>query len=322
MKDAILGSGRRYGNPNVVLLSGGVGGARMARALTSVLAPGCLTVIVNVGDDDRIYGVHVAADLDTVTYTLADVAGPHGWGVADDTFVVLEQLGRLGADTTFRLGDRDLATCLLRTEALAAGEPLSRVTGRIARALGVDAEIVPASDDPIRTVLLTAEGEQLAFQEYFVRRGQQDTVVGLRFEGAARARAPLGLPTAITTADLVVIAPSNPPLSIWPILAVDDLAAAVAAHERVVAVSPLFGGKPLKGPADRVMHGLGLAAGNAGVLEAYHGFITDLVVDEGDAADVPTLSDRGVGAHAADTRLTGPDRGKAFAGWLLDRFLP
>jgi LPPG:FO 2-phospho-L-lactate transferase len=293
--------------PTVALLSGGVGGARAARGFAGVLAPDELTVIGNVGDDDLMYGVLVSADLDTIVYTLAGVEGPHGWGRAGDTFTVMDALAALGTDTTFRLGDLDLATCLLRTAALGAGEPLSSVTARIAAALGVEHRVVPATDDPLRTRLRAVSGRWMSFQEYFVLRAQADEVAEVVFDGAETATAAPGVVDAITHADLVVVAPSNPVLSVWPILAVGEIAQAVADAKRVVAVSPLFRGKALKGPADRVMASLGLLPGTLGVLEAYRGLLSDLVVDVGDAADVGLSED--VRIHALDTRIA--DRASA-----------
>jgi LPPG:FO 2-phospho-L-lactate transferase len=293
--------------PTVALLSGGVGGARAARGFAGVLAPDELTVIGNVGDDDLMYGVLVSADLDTIVYTLAGVEGPHGWGRAGDTFTVMDALAALGTDTTFRLGDLDLATCLLRTAALGAGEPLSSVTARIAAALGVEHRVVPATDDPLRTRLRAVSGRWMSFQEYFVLHAQADEVAEVVFDGAETATAAPGVVDAITHADLVVVAPSNPVLSVWPILAVGEIAQAVADAKRVVAVSPLFRGKALKGPADRVMASLGLLPGTLGVLEAYRGLLSDLVVDVGDAADVGLSED--VRIHALDTRIA--DRASA-----------
>ncbi len=300
-----------------MLLSGGVGGARLARGLARVVPADLLTVVVNVGDDDEVYGVHVAADVDTVVYTLAGREGPHGWGVAGDTFTVMGHLSDLGVDTSFRLGDRDLATCLHRTAALRAGQPLSSVTAGIALELGVLPTVLPATDDRLRTKLRVAGGEWLSFQDYFVRRGHADEVIGIEFEGAAEAKPAPGVADAIAAADLVVIAPSNPPLSIWPILAVGALREAVATAGRVVAVSPLFGGKAVKGPAAEVMATLGLPQGNAGVAAAYEGLITDLVVDTGDAADI-SLAGEHLAVHAADTRIADPDAAARFGAWLLE----
>jgi LPPG:FO 2-phospho-L-lactate transferase len=291
----------------------------MARALAGVLAPDRLTVVVNVGDDDTMYGAYVSADLDTVSYTLAGIQGPHGWGMEGDTFHVMDEMSRRGIDTSFRLGDRDLATCLYRTASLEAGRPLSEVTAAITQGLGVATRVMPATDDRLRTRVRIADGTWLAFQEYFVLRRNQDTVTELEYAGAEASTPAPGVLDAIARADLVVIAPSNPPLSIWPILAVPGIMAAVAGKERVVAVSPLFGGKALKGPADRVMASLGLAAGTAGILEAYDGLLSKLVVDRTDAADT-TLSRTGTEVLAADTRITEPEAGYRFARWLLGSY--
>lgn len=296
------------------LLAGGVGGARLARGLAAVLAPDELSIIVNVGDDDRMYGLHVSADLDTVTYTIAGIEGPHGWGVADDTFTVMDALDGLGVDTWFRLGDRDLALCLRRTELLDRGVPLSQVTAELCAALGVTPRVLPATDDPLRTKLQTEEG-WLAFQEYFVARRHRDEVIGIAYEGADTAVPAPGVLASIADASTVVIAPSNPPLSIHPMLAIPAIHRAVADAPRVIAVSPLFGGLALKGPADRVMASLGMRRGNAGVLDAYQGLISDLVVDTGDADDAAAL-DEEVRIHVTDTRFPDLDAARRFAEWL------
>ncbi len=310
------GAQAEIGQSPTVLLSGGVGGARLARGLAPLLGDR-LTVVVNVGDDEQVYGLHVSADLDTVLYTLADRQGPHGWGIAGDTFTVMDRLAALGMDTRFRLGDEDLTTCLYRTSRLAAGEPLSEITRDLAAAHGVLPRLLPASDDRLRTVVETADGERLAFQEYFVLRGHRDAVGGLHFEGAHTATPAPGVIEAITEAATVVIAPSNPPLSVWPILAVPGVRAALEGAERVVAVSPLFGGKALKGPADRVMADLGLPAGNAGVLAAYDGLLSELVVDVGDADDATRLSGA-VAIRTMDTRIATPEAAERFARKLLE----
>lgn len=294
----------------------------MARGLAAVLPGPQLAVVGNVGDDEVIYGVHVAADLDTLTYTLAGVEGRHGWGIEGDRFTVLDELAALGVDVSFRLGDRDLATCLRRTADLAAGAPLSAATNTIRRALGVEATILPATDDRLRTEVVIEGGTRLSFQEYFVRRGHRDEVRRLEYVGAEKAMPAPGVVESIEGSDVVVIAPSNPPLSIWPILSVPGIRAAVARHRRVVAISPLFGGKALKGPADRVMRSLGLPPGNAGVLAAYEGLLSDLVVDIDDSGDADLLAGGGVEIHAADTRIGTADAGKRFAAWLLEEITP
>jgi len=291
----------------------------MARALAGVVDPAKMTVVVNVGDDEIIYGLHVAADLDTVTYTLAGSEGAPGWGIAGDTFRVIEQMAQLGVDTTFRLGDRDLANCLYRTMELADGRSLSAITAHICASLGVGPRVVPATDDPLRTEV-AVDGGWLPFQEYFVIRGHRDEVTAVRYQTPGTPTAAPGVLAAIAAAELVVIAPSNPPLSIWPILAVPSIRAAIEAKERVVAVSPLFGGKALKGPADRVLASLGLPPGSRGILAAYDGMLTALVVDDQDASDV-ALTTPTTRVVATDTRITDPAAGRRFAAWLLDTML-
>jgi len=319
MNETIQGPKTTYSNPFAVVLTGGVGGARGARSLTQVFADDHLVVVGNVGDDELVHGVHVSADLDTVLYTLAGIEGPHGWGIGEDSFSVMDQLERLGADTTFRLGDRDLATCLLRTRMLQSGHKLSEVIERIRSALGVGTRILPATDDRLRTRVRISDGTWLPFQEYFVERGHRDHVVEVEYAGAEHAKPAAGVLEAIAAADLVVIAPSNPPLSIGPIIAVPEIRQAVVEKERVVAISPLFGGKALKGPADRVMRSLGFPAGNAGILAAYEGLISDLVIDIGDARDAEKLS-TSVMIHATDTRLGSPDGARRFAEWFQETF--
>ncbi len=303
-----------------MVLSGGVGGARMARALAATVAPKRLTVIVNVGDDDFVHGVHVAADLDTVVYTMAGIEGPQGWGLADDTFRVMAELEQRGLDTSFRLGDRDLATCLYRSEQLAKGVPLSEITAEICRMLDLQVRVVPCTDDSVRTQVKVESGEWIAFQEYFVRRRHSETVIELDYQNAAASRAAPGVLEAIAAADLVVIAPSNPPLSIWPILAVPGIRSAIADSDRVVAVSPFFAGKALKGPAQRVMASLGLPDGTAGVLRAYEGLIDTLVVATADAQD-ESMSTAATQVISGDTLLVDPAAGRRFAAWLVDTMM-
>lgn len=300
----------------VTVLAGGVGGARAARGFDSVLPPGALTIVVNVGDDERIHGVHVSADIDTVLYTLADREGPEGWGLAGDTFTVMDRLAAEGEDTTFRLGDTDLALCLARTRALDAGEALSSIVARTAMLLGITRRVIPVTDGALRTHIETTTGAWLGFQEYFVYRRQRDEVASIEYTGAGLSVPAPGVLDAIAAADLVVIAPSNPPLSVWPILAVPGVRDAVAAARRVLAISPLFAGVALKGPAHRVMASLGLPPGTAGVLAAYRGLLTDLVIDSGDAGDV-TDHDGEVALHATDTRIARRDDAARLASFIM-----
>jgi LPPG:FO 2-phospho-L-lactate transferase len=285
----------------VVELSGGVGGARLARGLAA-LEEVELTVIVNVGDDEVVHGLSISPDLDTVTYTLAGVEGPEGWGRTGDTFIANEELGRLGLDNRFRLGDLDLALNLYRSSRLAAGDSLSEVTAAIRRRFGLSPMILPASNDAVRTEVELESGDWLSFQEYFVYRQHRDEVADLRFGGDLESLPAAGVLDAIEASEVVVIGPSNPPLSIWPILAVPGIREAVSAHQQVIAVSPLFGGRALKGPADRVMASLGLPPGNRGVAMAYDGVIDTLVVDTADGAD--SLSIEGVSVVVEDTLIT------------------
>jgi LPPG:FO 2-phospho-L-lactate transferase len=278
-----------------------------------------LTVIGNVRDDETIYGLAVSPDLDTLVYTLAGIEGPAGWGIADDTFAVMDHLDALGVPTSFRLGDRDMATCLLRTEMLASGGSLSAATEKIARSFGVATPVLPASDDPVRTTITTTSGERLAFQEYFVTRGHRDEVAGVAYDGAEDARPAPCVIDAISAASLVVIAPSNPPLSLPPTLAVPGIREAIAAKDRVVAISPLFGGRALKGPADRVLASLGFPPGNAGVLASYDGLVTDLVIDDGDASDADALAGP-VRVHVTRTLLGAPADARRFGTWFAETF--
>ena len=303
--------------PRVALLSGGVGGARLARGFARL--DGCdTTVVVNTGDDDWVYGVFVSPDMDTVVYTVAGQEGPQGWGRADETWRVMEELSRFPADTTFRLGDADLALNLFRTMQLREGRSLSSLTAQIADAFGLGVTLLPATDQPLRTKLRTAEGKWLDFQDYFVKRRHRDPVTRLRFEGADRTRPGPGVVEAIRRARAVIIAPSNPPLSIWPILAIPGIRPALEAAPRVVAVSPLFGGRALKGPAADVMAGLGLPPGNLGVAHAYRGLVSELVVDRGDARDIPLLESEGLQAWATDTRIAEPSAAARLAARLLE----
>ncbi|HET9506927.1 MAG TPA: 2-phospho-L-lactate transferase [Gaiellaceae bacterium] len=268
---------------NVVLLSGGVGGARFARGLVEAVPGRDVTVIGNVADDVEVLGLSISPDLDSIVYGLAGLNDEErGWGRADESWRALETVSELGGEDWFRLGDRDLGLHLVRTQALRAGVPLSRVTARVAAALGIEARILPATDDRQRTWLDTPAGS-FPFQEWFVARGHRDEVDGVRFEGDARP-AP-GVLDALAAADAILIAPSNPYVSIWPILAVGGVREALAARTvPCVAVSPLVGGRAVKGPADRMLARMAGGTGPAHVASCYEGLIDALVVDESDPA--------------------------------------
>jgi LPPG:FO 2-phospho-L-lactate transferase len=274
---------------NVAVLAGGVGGARFLRALTETLDPAAVTAIVNVGDDLEVAGLHVAPDLDTVLYTLAGLSDDErGWGRAGETWHALDTLRGLGGDAWFALGDRDLGLHLARTQALRGGEPLSAVTAQLATAAGLALRLLPATDDLLRTWIETPAGT-FAFQDWFVRRGHRDPVDGLEFEGAPAARPAPGVLEALDEADLLVIAPSNPYVSIWPILAVAPIRTALE-RRRVptVAVSPLIGGRAVKGPAAAMLERMAGGTTPAHVASCYEGLIDVLVVDPADEPfDVP-----------------------------------
>jgi LPPG:FO 2-phospho-L-lactate transferase len=280
----------------VVALSGGVGGAKLVLGLSRVLDGPELAVVVNTGDDFAHLGLHVAPDIDTVVYTLAGLANPEtGWGRRDETWSFMRALETLGGETWFRLGDADLAMHIERTRRLAAGERLTRITRDIAARLGIATRVLPMSDDPVRTVALTEAGE-LAFQDYFVRHQSGPRLHALRFDGAAEARATPEVLEALRSPALeaVVIGPSNPFLSIDPMLALTDLRAAIrATGVPVVAVSPIVGGRAIKGPAAKIMAELGLPVDAAAVAGYYRGLIDGFVLDLADAAtagsiDLPT----------------------------------
>jgi LPPG:FO 2-phospho-L-lactate transferase len=278
---------------NVVCLSGGVGGARFLRGLVEVVEPRNVTIVGNVGDDVEVLGLHVSPDLDSIIYALAGVADEErGWGRADETWNALMSAAALGGDAWFRLGDRDLGLHLVRTQALREGESLSAVTARLVAAAGLEVRLLPATDDELRTWLATPAGT-FAFQEWFVARGHRDEVDAVEYRGAERARPAPGLVEALEHADAIVLAPSNPYVSIGPILAVGEIRAALE-RRRVpaVAVSPLVGGRAVRGPADRMLARLAGGTTPAHVAGCYAGLIDALVVDEADAEGAAALDVR------------------------------
>lgn len=280
----------------VCALAGGVGGAKLASGLRDVLPPGDLSVVVNTADDFDLWGLHICPDLDTVMYTLAGISNPDtGWGIADETFETLDMLEHYGEETWFKLGDRDLATHILRTSRMRSGETLTEVTAGISVALGVKSAVLPMSDDPVSTVLETPEG-RLEFQEYFVRRGQRDEVSGIELRGIEEARLTERVLAAISGADVVVLCPSNPVVSVGPILALPGMTGALASSPAPkVAVSPIVGGRALKGPADRMLASLGHEVSATGVARIYAGLVDGMVVDridEGERAGIEALGMR------------------------------
>jgi len=267
-----------------VLLAGGGGGARFARGLHDALGPGELTVVGNVGDDIDILGLHVSPDLDGLLYALADLIDEkRGWGRADETWSALESVGEWGGESWFRLGDLDLGLHLVRTQALREGAQLSEVTERLARRAALRSRILPATDDRLRTMVVTAAGT-FEFQEWYVRRGHRDDVDAVEYEGADTATPAAGVLTALAGADVILIAPSNPYLSIGPILAVQEIRQSIERRNvRCVAVSPLVGGAAVTGPAGRMLSRMAGGSTPRHVTDRYVGLIDCLVIDESDA---------------------------------------
>jgi LPPG:FO 2-phospho-L-lactate transferase len=304
----------------VVVLSGGVGGARFVRGLVDLVGPGEVTVIGNVGDDTEVLGLHVSPDLDSLLYTLTDRNDEErGWGRRDETWNALETVRELAeGDAWFQLGDRDLGLHLVRTEALQAGEPLSAVTARVAAAFGLEARLLPATDDRLRTIVETPVGA-FSLQEWFVRRRHEDEVDGLHFEGAELARPAPGVLEAIDDASLVVIAPSNPYISIWPILAVQAIEDSVRSTPTpVVGVSPVIGGKAVKGPAGRMLDRLAGGTSPAHVAGCYPGLLDALVIDEADAAGAEVLEAAGVRPHVTRTLMADRETARVLAEHVLE----
>jgi len=302
----------------IVALAGGTGAAKLLRGLTRVVDPARLTIVGNTGDDLECWGLHVSPDLDSVTYALADLLDPvKGWGVRDDTFRCQEAMARLGGDTWFSLGDRDLATHLVRTALLRGGATLSAATAAIAGALGLRARLHPMSDDPVRTRILTADG-WLDFQEFFVRERARPEVREVAYEGAATARAAPGVLEAIAGAEAVVVCCSNPVTSIGPILAVPGISAALAATPApVVAVSPIIGDAPVSGPAGKLLRARGLPISALSIAAVYAPWLDTLVIDARDAALAPELLRRGVRPVVTDTLMSDAAAETALARGVL-----
>ena len=319
--------GRSYARGVLVALCGGVGAARMLSGLVRVVPGADITAIVNVGDDTVLHGLHISPDLDTVTYTLAGMDNRDtGWGVAGESWTVMDELARLGGEDWFRLGDRDLATHLFRTGRLRAGEPLSAVTAALANRRGIAVRLLPVTDDALRTRVTLAEasalgpeGTEVGFQDYFVRLRHDVAVRRVRFEGADAARPAPGVLEAIRDADPIVVCPSNPVVSIGPVLAVPGVREALAARRaRVVAVSPIVAGAALKGPADRLMAELGSESSVVGVARLYAPWAGTLVVDEADAAQAAAVEAEGVRCVVTPTVMSTPERAEDLARTVVD----
>ena len=304
----------------ITALAGGVGAARLLRGLVRAVPGTEVTAVVNTGDDTVLHGLVICPDLDTVTYTLAGMNDDErGWGQAGETWAVMEALERLGGETWFRLGDLDLATHLYRTQRLADGASLSEVTAEITAAVGVDARLLPMSDDPVRTRVTLVGGQEIAFQEYFVRRQHAVAVESIRFEGAAQCTAAPGVLDALERSDVVVICPSNPVVSIGPLLAVPGIADSLRQRRsRVIAVSPIVAGAALRGPADRLMTELGEEASAVGVARMYAEVAATLVIDESDKALADDVEGTGVRCVVAPTVMRSVDDAVRLSATVLD----
>lgn len=303
----------------ITALAGGVGAARLLRGMVEVVPPAEITAIVNVGDDTVLHGLHIAPDLDTVMYTLADAVDPAtGWGLSGETWTVMASLERLGGITWFNLGDQDLATHLYRTQRLQEGAPLGVVTGELAAAWGVGVTLVPVSDDPVRTRLGLRDGPEVGFQEYFVHLRHDVAVASVRFEGAESARPGPGVLEAIDRAEVVVVCPSNPVVSIDPLLAVPGVLDHVRhRRDRVVGVSPIIAGAALKGPADRLLREMGGDASVVGVARWYAPWMGTLVIDDADADKADAVEAQGVRCVVAPTVMSSVARSAALCEIVL-----
>jgi LPPG:FO 2-phospho-L-lactate transferase len=312
----------------ITVLSGGVGAARLLAGLQQVVDPATISAVVNVGDDTVLHGLSISPDLDTITYTLAGAIDPErGWGLAGETWRAMEALERFGAvrppgssagGTWFGLGDQDLATHLYRTHRLEEGARLTEVTSEMARAYGVAVRLLPVTDDPLRTMVQVAGEGEIGFQDYFVRRRHQVPITGVRFDGADAANVTPEAADALASAELLVIAPSNPIVSIGPVLAVPGVRSLIEkARARVVAVSPIVGGRALKGPADRMLAELGHPVSAVGIARLYRDLAGTLVIDESDLELLSDVEAEGVRCIVTDTVMRTPDVSAALGRTIL-----
>ena len=299
----------------------------MLSGLVRVVPPSSVTAIVNVGDDTVLHGLHISPDLDTITYTLAGMDNQEtGWGVVGESWVVMEELAQLGGESWFRLGDRDLATHLFRTERLRSGDSLTEVTAAIAARRGIDVRLLPVTDEPVRTMLTLASdtdlgpaGTEVAFQDYFFRLHHDVAVRAVRFAGAESARPSDLVLDALRRAEQIVVCPSNPIVSIGPLLAVPGMPAALTKRRDVItAVSPIVAGAALKGPADRLMAELGVESSVVGVARLYAPWVSTLVIDEADRASASAVEAEGVRCVVAPTVMSSPERAAALAELVLE----
>ena len=306
----------------ITTLGGGVGAAKFLKGLSRIPEGELFTTIVNTGDDIAISGLRISPDIDTIIYRLSGLVDKEkGWGIKEDTFHGLEALGRFGVETWFKLGDKDLATHIYRTYLRNRGFTPSEITNRVAKAFGINnIIIIPMTDDEVETWIVTDEGE-MHIQEYLVKRGMKPMVKGISIKGIENARPAPGVLQAIEEASGIIVCPSNPIISIGPILQVRGVREALKrTRAKVIAISPLVGGAPLKGPADKLMRGLGLEVSSTQVAKLYNDFIDEIVIDEKDAFEADTIRSIGIKPVVADTVMSNDEKAERLARWVLERF--
>ena len=286
----------------ITVLAGGVGAAKFLEGLCRLVEPEDLSIIVNTGDDEEFYGLHVSPDVDIITYTLAGIVdSSKGWGIRDDTFNTQSMLGRLGCETWFKLGDKDLAIHIYRTWRIRQGATLTEVTREISSRLGVRHRIIPMSDEPVRTFVKTREG-LLPFQRYFVERGASDEVLSVEYRGVEKARPSREFLNALEESRYIILAPSNPVVSIGTILALRGVRERIRESRAVkLAISPIVGGATVKGPADKMLRGLGYEVSAVGVAEMYRDFLDVMVIDEIDKQLAPRIEEMGIRTYVTNT---------------------
>ncbi|HUR48111.1 MAG TPA: 2-phospho-L-lactate transferase [Acidimicrobiales bacterium] len=304
----------------ITCLAGGVGAARFLSGLVQVVPPEEITAVVNTGDDIVLHGLHISPDLDTVTYTLAGAINPEtGWGLAGETWSAMQSLDRYGGQSWFRLGDRDLATHMYRTQRLAEGAPLHEVTAEITKSWGLDLRVIPMSNDRVETRITLKAGTEIGFQQWFVGQQHATAVSSISFEGAVDSTPAPGVLEAIESADVTVICPSNPIVSIGPLLEVPGVAdALIARRDSCVAISPIIAGRALKGPADSLMSDLGHEPSVMGVARLYAKFASVLVVDEADASRAAVVEAEGIRCVVAPTIMSSPAAAADLARATID----
>jgi len=306
----------------ITTLGGGVGAAKFLKGLSRIPEGELFTTIVNTGDDIAISGLRISPDIDTIIYRLSGLVDKEkGWGIKEDTFHGLEALGRFGVETWFKLGDKDLATHIYRTYLRNRGFTPSEITNRVAKAFGINnIIIIPMTDDEVETWIVTDEGE-MHIQEYLVKRGMKPKVKGISIKGIENARPAPGVIQAIEEARGVIVCPSNPIISIGPILQVKGIREALKRTQaKVIAISPLVGGAPLKGPADKLMRGLGLEVSSAQIARLYRDFLDEIVIDEKDAFEADAIRSIGIKPVVADTVMSNDEKAERLARWVLERF--